>query len=58
MGYNLTEGDGFLRSIKVRSTTFFREEVKPSAPCHKILWHVKEPLVEVVAGSHLSARYK
>jgi hypothetical protein len=40
----LAEEDGFLRAIKILSTTFFeQEEVKPSAPCHKILWHVKEP---------------
>jgi hypothetical protein len=25
------------------STPFVRGEVKPSAPCRKILWHVKEP---------------
>jgi hypothetical protein len=30
--------------IKIHSTTFFRGEVYPSAPCHKILWHVKNPL--------------
>jgi hypothetical protein len=32
-----------LRAIKVRITTCFGGEVKPSAPC-KILWHVKDTL--------------
>jgi hypothetical protein len=35
-------GDGFLRAIKIRSTTSFGVEVKPSAPCRKILRHVKD----------------
>jgi hypothetical protein len=29
--------DGFLWTIKIRSTTSFGEEIKPSAPCSKIL---------------------
>jgi hypothetical protein len=33
----------FLMAIKIRSTPFFGEEVKPSVPCRKILWHVQEP---------------
>jgi hypothetical protein len=33
----------FVRAIKIRSTTFFGGEVKPSAPCRKILQHIKEP---------------
>jgi hypothetical protein len=37
------EGDGFLRTIKIRSTPSFRGEVKPEAPSHKILRHVKNP---------------
>jgi hypothetical protein len=36
----------FLMAIKVCSTPSFGLEVKPEAPCHKILWHVKEPCVE------------
>jgi hypothetical protein len=32
-----------LRAIKIRSTTSFGGEVKPSARCRKILRHVKEP---------------
>jgi hypothetical protein len=33
----------FLRAIKIRSTTSFGGEVKPSIPCRKILRHVKGP---------------
>jgi hypothetical protein len=36
-------GDGFLRAAKICSTPSFGGEVKPEAPCHKILQHVKEP---------------
>jgi hypothetical protein len=32
-----------LRAIKIRSTTSFGREVKQSAPCCKILQHVKDP---------------
>jgi hypothetical protein len=32
-----------LRVIKIFSTPSFGGEVKPSAPCRKILWHAKEP---------------
>jgi hypothetical protein len=41
-GSNLAESNGFLRAIEIRGTTSFREEVQPSAPCRKILWHVKK----------------
>jgi hypothetical protein len=34
---------GFLRAIKIHSMTFFRGEIKLSALCCKILWHIKEP---------------
>jgi hypothetical protein len=37
------EGDGFLRAIQIRSTTYFGGEAKPSAPCRKISRHVKNP---------------
>jgi hypothetical protein len=30
---NLAEDDGFLRAIKIHSTTSFRKEWKPSVPC-------------------------
>jgi hypothetical protein len=29
------DGDGFLRVIKIRSTTSFGGEVKPSVPCRR-----------------------
>jgi hypothetical protein len=32
-----------LREIKIRSTLYFGWEIKPSAPCRKILRHVKQP---------------
>jgi hypothetical protein len=38
--------DGFLRAIKIRSTPSFGWEVKPEAPCRKILRHVKNLLYE------------
>jgi hypothetical protein len=37
-----SQGDGFLRMIKIHSTSTARGEVKLEAPCHKILRHVKE----------------
>jgi hypothetical protein len=43
-GSNAAESDGFFRSIKVLSTTSLGGEVKPSAPCRKILPHVNDPL--------------
>jgi hypothetical protein len=42
-GSNLAEDNGFLMAIKIRSTTSFGGEVKPSAPCRKSLRCVKEP---------------
>jgi hypothetical protein len=42
-GSNPTEGDRFLKATKICSTVSFGGEVKLSAPCRKILWHVKEP---------------
>jgi hypothetical protein len=35
------QGDGFLREIKIRSTSSFGWKVKPVS-CRKILWHVTE----------------
>jgi hypothetical protein len=40
---NPAEDDGFLRAMKVRITYPFGGEVKPSAPCRKSLWRVKNP---------------
>jgi hypothetical protein len=34
-GSNPTKDDGFLRVIKIRSTTSFGGEVKPSVPCRR-----------------------
>jgi hypothetical protein len=38
-GFEHGQGDGFLRTIKIRRTPFGRE-VKPEVPCRKILRHV------------------
>jgi hypothetical protein len=46
-GFKPGRGNGFLRTIKFRSTTYFEREVKPSAPRREILRHVKE-LYEVL----------
>jgi hypothetical protein len=40
---NPAKDDGLLRAIKFCSTTSFGGKLKPSIPCHKILWHVKDP---------------
>jgi hypothetical protein len=40
---NLAEDDEFLRAIRIPSMTSFGGEVKPAVPCHKILWHIKDP---------------
>jgi hypothetical protein len=41
-GSLLDEVDGFLTAIKIRSTTSFGGEVKPSVPYREILRHVKK----------------
>jgi hypothetical protein len=33
-------GDGFLRATEIHSTPSFRRELKPEAPCYKILQHI------------------
>jgi hypothetical protein len=43
-GFKPSQGDGFLRAIKIHSTPSFRWEVKPEVPCRKILQHVKDLL--------------
>jgi hypothetical protein len=40
-GSKPAEDDEFLMAIKIRITTSFGGEVKPSTPCRKILRHVK-----------------
>jgi hypothetical protein len=41
-GFKPAEDDGFLTVIKIRSTTSFGGEIKPSASCRKILWYGEE----------------
>jgi hypothetical protein len=41
-GFELGQGNGFLRVIKIRSTHSLGWEVKPEFPCCKILRHVKD----------------
>jgi hypothetical protein len=41
-GFEPGQGNGFLRAIKIRSTSFFGWEVKPEVECCKILRHVKD----------------
>jgi hypothetical protein len=43
-GFKTGRGDGFLRTIKICSTSSFGWEVKPEVPCSKILRHIKDPL--------------
>jgi hypothetical protein len=43
-GFKPGWGDGILRATKIRSTSFFGGEIKPSSPCRKSLWHVKNHL--------------
>jgi hypothetical protein len=40
-GFKPGRDDEFSRAIKIRSTPSFGWEVKPPAPCRKILRHVK-----------------
>jgi hypothetical protein len=40
-GSNLVEGDIFLRAIQILSMPSFGGELKPSAPCRKILLRFK-----------------
>jgi hypothetical protein len=44
VGSNLANSNGFSRAIKICNMTSFSREVKMSAQCHKILWHVKDTL--------------
>jgi hypothetical protein len=43
-GFEPGQGNGFLRTIKIRSTPSFGWEVKPEIPCRKILLQVKDLL--------------
>jgi hypothetical protein len=46
-GFEPSQGDGFLRAIKIRSTTSFGWEAKPKVPSHKILRHHEVPREEI-----------
>jgi hypothetical protein len=43
-GFNPGRGDGFLKAIKIRSTTSFGWQVKPEVSCRKLFRHVKDSL--------------
>jgi hypothetical protein len=43
-GFEPSQGDELLRTIKTRSTSSFGREVKPKIPCLKILRHVEDIL--------------
>jgi hypothetical protein len=43
-GLEFGQGDEFLKAIKIRSTPSFGWEVKPEAPCRKILRYVTDLL--------------
>jgi hypothetical protein len=40
-GFKPSQGNEFLRAIKIHCTLSFGGEVKPSALCHKMLGHAK-----------------
>jgi hypothetical protein len=42
LGFKPARGYGFLRTIHICGTLSFGGKVKPSAPCRKILQHLKE----------------
>jgi hypothetical protein len=42
-GFKPGQGRCTVKAINIRSMTFFEGEIKPSAPCRKILRHVKDP---------------
>jgi hypothetical protein len=41
-GFDPGQGDGFLRAIKIRSTSYFGWQVKPEVPRRKILRYVRD----------------
>jgi hypothetical protein len=61
-GFKPGRGQWILMAIKIRSTTFFGGEVKPSVPCRKFLrlvkdpYHVKETVVGIIHG-HFSPSF-
>jgi hypothetical protein len=42
-GFKPAEDKGFVGAMKIRSTTSFGGQVKPSAKCRKVLRHVEDP---------------
>jgi hypothetical protein len=42
-GFKPAKDDGNTNKVQIHNTTFFGGEVKPLAPCLKILLHVKDP---------------
>jgi hypothetical protein len=40
-GFKPSRNTAFLREIKICNAPSFAGEVKPKAPCHKILWQKK-----------------
>jgi hypothetical protein len=42
-GFKPNRGLEFLREIKIRTVTSFKEEVKPAVPCRKFSRHLKDP---------------
>jgi hypothetical protein len=50
-GFKPAEATEFLRAIKIRSTPSFGGEVKPKAPCRKILRHVKKSLASMTRNT-------
>jgi hypothetical protein len=43
VGSNVAKGNGFLMVIKISNKPSLGRVVKPSSPCCKNLWHVKDP---------------
>jgi hypothetical protein len=41
LGFKPDQSDRFLKAIKIRSTPSSGEEIKPEAPCRKILRHLQ-----------------
>jgi hypothetical protein len=41
-GFKSSQGNGFLRVIKICSTPSFEGETKLEAPCCKSLWNIKD----------------
>jgi hypothetical protein len=42
-GFKPGKGGGIFKGSRNHSRTYFRGEIKQVDPCHKILWHVKDP---------------